>query len=532
MALKAALFDVDGTIVNGNCTQIFLDYLFEMDLIRREDFILFNRKYKYKSGRRSIDQEMIRDALSLLSVLSLDDFRKQWENCFETKIKDKLNTLILSKINEYRDAGLEIYLASGSHIELVSLIGRMLNIDDNNVIATETENTDDKFSAIPLFPVCFKDGKKEKVITRLKDGSIALEEICFFSDNLSDVELLTLAGEGYWTGNPEAYKHHALLKKGIKQVAAGTKKKYSKILMDNVLWDYYNANSTLIGESVYEIIPKVCNSGSMEALAGTIELKWDYDTLQRYFFDLFHEYLDRRPVKVFCLGSLLFLEAADLDPKRYKSLIGIAEILDISHEMFLDIKKWTSTENGQDSDRTSLDISITGNVSIALITAASHILISNEPGLTKGIQYELIDHLVTSGFESLFGNGMQLYWEQLSEDHSGTEKYERVACLKNRRLIQIPCMFWILLQQTRPGDSVTAKLNSFVDNLAVAFQYHKDIQEIELPSPSGSGIDLQVFLSQKYEEFKDKAFHALEELPIVEKYLGLIKSYCTYLIDR
>ena len=87
MTLKAALFDVDGTILNGNCTRIYLDYLFENNLVSRKNFILFDRKSKSHAEFGNDYLEIIEDALKLLAELTREDFLKHWKSCFDKRIK-------------------------------------------------------------------------------------------------------------------------------------------------------------------------------------------------------------------------------------------------------------------------------------------------------------------------------------------------------------------------------------------------------------------------------------------------------------
>lgn len=536
MPLSAALFDVDGTIINGNCTKIFIQYLFEHRLIKQSDIIPFNKKYNFYYTSESDFPDIIIDALRIISKPDIGEFRRHWRQCFQLKVKEMFNSAIINRVRTYQNAGLELFLTSGSHLELVSLIGSELDIGKKNIIATETEISGRHLSPEPIFPICYKEGKKEKVVSLFKSRGIDMKEICFFSDNLSDLELFSLAGEGYWTGNAELYELYSLEKKGIRKVNTtiniGRRQDARKPGMDKQLYDYYSSNRFLIDQSVYEIFPLLCTPDSMNYLVGSINLTWDYLTLQKFFFDPAHDYLNKRKDKVFCLGSTLFLEAAGLEIERYKALIGIGELLDISHEMFIDIINWTSSENIKDLNKSPLDISIVGNVAIALITLASHILISNKVKLSDKKQFQLIENFVSIGFDTLFGNGMELYWKQQNEIHIGSPQYNRIAYLKNKRKLQIPCTFWLVLQPTEPTQSAVAAVNSFVENIAIAIQYRNElISSNEVHKRRGERVTVR-YLLQKTNEYKRGAFHALEGLPIKEKYVRLIKSYCTYLMNH
>lgn len=578
MNVQAALFDVDGTIINGNCTDIFLQYLLDKNLIKQSDFIPLNRKYNLFLTSDIHYSEIIKEATRILSKLNIEEFRSCWRQCFQENVKNKFNIEIVSRIRNYQDKGFELLLTSGSHIELVSLIGSELNIKEENIIATESKIINHHLSPEPVGPICYEEGKKKKVIDIFKTRGLDLKSTYFFTDNLSDLNLLFLAGKRYWVGSEELYLKYSMGKKGIEklktQVTTSRIPADKKIKMNKLLHKYYLEKKSIIEESVYEIIPPECTPDSMDYLVGKIDLTWDFVTLQKTFFDPLYEYINKRQEKIYCLGSSLFLEAAGLNTYRYKSLIGIGELLDLSYEMFFDIKEWTSTEKLQVVNKSPLDISIIGNVAIALITLSSHNLLSNKVELSDEKRFRLIESFISICFNALFGNGLKLYWEQQNDIKINLQEYYKIAYLINKRQLQIPGVLWLILQQEEPTKSSVEAFGLFVENISIATQLQKDLLSFDRwqkhidqtidnkfnifsnylsiytaghfndpylfsDNPSAEKIN-ELFqkadsfnhTQQKLSEFKNRAFNALEQLPIKQKYNKLIKSYCIYLMNR
>jgi len=575
---QAVLFDVDGTIINGNCTKIFIQYLYGKNFIKQSDLIPFNKKCSLYPTTDSHYSEVIKEAIIVLSKLHIKEFRKHWRQCFHEEVKNKFNIEIVNKIRKFQKNGLEIILASGSPLELVSLIGSELNIKKGNIIATKSKIINHNLSPEEPDFICFGEGKKKKVVDFFITKGIDLKNSYFFTDNLSDLDLLAMVCKKYWVGSEELYLEYSMEKKGIEKlktrIKISRKPVDKKTKMDQLLYNYYLDKKTLLEESVYEIIPPKCTSDSMNYLVGKINLTWDLDILQKIFFDPIHEYIDKREEKIFCLGSSLFLEAAGLNIVKYKSLIGIGEILDISNEMFFDIKEWTSTEKRYTVDKSHLDVSIIGNVAIALITLASHNLLSYKVEFSEEKQFHLLDSFISIGFNSLFGNGLKLYWEQQGDIKISLEEYYTVAYLINMRQLQIPGALWLILQQEEPVKSSVEAFDLFTKNISIATQLQKDLlsfdrwlKHLDQPiankfnmfsnylsiytavyfnnpsifsdNPSAEKINKLIekadsikYTQQKLNEFKNKAFNALRQLPIKQKYKKLIKSYTVYLMNR
>ena len=88
MDYKAVLFDVDGTIVNGNCTQIFIQYLLDERLVKNSDLSKYNRFLKNYSPLVDNNLEIANEAFTILSGVN----------------KEELTKMLTSLNNQYNDA--------------------------------------------------------------------------------------------------------------------------------------------------------------------------------------------------------------------------------------------------------------------------------------------------------------------------------------------------------------------------------------------------------------------------------------------
>jgi FMN phosphatase YigB (HAD superfamily) len=91
MKRQAAIFDVDGTIIHGNCTQIYVQYLLEEEIIEHADFAPYNFLRKTYSPENGDYNHIAQEAFKLLSKLKSKDLLSFWEKCFYSKVLNKLN---------------------------------------------------------------------------------------------------------------------------------------------------------------------------------------------------------------------------------------------------------------------------------------------------------------------------------------------------------------------------------------------------------------------------------------------------------
>ena len=576
--MKIVIFDVDGTLVNGNCTYIFMRYLFENKIIEPEHFSAFNSKFNKYCSSGTLYSEIISESIQAMSVLGITQFRIHWKKCFDERVRMKFNKDVLIQLKEFQLDNTEIALASGSHQEIISLVGEEFNVKSENIIATRSDRLYQIKSSFPSESICYGEEKMRRVIDFLNFKNIELSQVIFFTDNVSDLGILSVVGKGMWVGSNDAYYEYSLVEKGIENFNSDYRFSdlYStqEVTLNTPLQDYYNKFSAIIEQSISEILPEECTVESMNNLVGTIELAWDMKTLQHSFFEPAYKYIRKKKQKVIGLGSCIFIEAAGTDTLKFIPLIGIGDLLEMSAEMFLDIKEWTSEENIQFWNKSRLDNAIIGNVSIAMMSMVTNNVIFNRLPIDDERKSAIYEGLTSVIFHALFGNGLKLFLEQQNEILTSEEEYFKIALFTNMASLQLPCDFWRILRAERLSEKEVGDLNSFIENLSIATQLTKDLISFNLwrsnlpPSrtnkfnlftnfliihgknclnnpfvitkdtPKESVCELitrtgsELYTLEKSDEFKNRAFASLDELPIGSRYNDLIRQYSICLMNR
>lgn len=188
--MKAAIFDVDRTIVDGMSGYFF--YLFAKQYIssaRRLKTALELLKYRLKlSDEKSIVELGVR----IYDGLSVELLREVGKRCFEQMIKGRMFVEALDKIKEHKACGHKIFLASGSIEFAISPIAEFVGADGFFATGAKIENG---ISTKELrLPLCFEEGKLELIKNKFLELNICWKDCWFYSDNLSDLSVFESCG--------------------------------------------------------------------------------------------------------------------------------------------------------------------------------------------------------------------------------------------------------------------------------------------------------------------------------------------------
>ncbi|NNF02448.1 MAG: hypothetical protein HKN22_07165 [Bacteroidia bacterium] len=472
MDYKAAIFDVDGTIIQGNSIELFIQYLLSEDLLNYQDLIKYHRALRtYTLTSKGFENVMI-EAFELLSHIEKSKLPTFLRTFYNKNLHFRLNPIIVKELKKLKEGGTEIILASGSLKDLLILLAHSLDIPEENVLASKPGLNEEHQT------LCTGKLKEEMIRSLLSKKSISIQHCICYSNNRSDIPLLIAAGKSYWLGSPEHYREHLNSHSNIELHPTVSFNKglqlQEKLEASPELFKYYNKRKKLIEHSFSDIIPPKCDERSMSMITGIQHLPWDMEVMQKVFFDPLYDYINKRKLHVHILSYCLFLEAAGIEPGEYRPLLAIGELLDICHEMFEDISQWTTPGTSHFESRSHSDISIVGNISIALLSMISHNLIFERVRISEEKQLKMYEVFTSIGFKVLFGNGLKL---DISKDIPSPEDYKQIASWTNADKFIVPAKLWMILSDQ--DDPVGQTLAQFAAEAAICLQLRKDLNDWE-----------------------------------------------------
>ncbi len=198
---KIAFFDLDGTLVSAHLwiglikhhfrekEKIFSALWFvisHMALIPFWKIHLISTKEYYKSWAR--------DMADLIKGMDIDKVKEIFNWLSDEYLLPTLKKNVFERLKKHQEEGFMTVLISGSFLELLEIIASRLNIDF--AVGTELEIVGDKYSGGIIPPLCFGEGKVEKIKEFLSQRNLQINfgESFAYSDSFFDLPLLGLVG--------------------------------------------------------------------------------------------------------------------------------------------------------------------------------------------------------------------------------------------------------------------------------------------------------------------------------------------------
>lgn len=184
-----ALFDLDNTLIAGDSDYLWGQFLISMDAVDRDHYERENLRYyeAYQAGTLEIN-EYLRFALAPLAAnepAQLQAWRERFINEWIAPIIAPGTAALLSM---HRKRGDRLVIITATNRFVTEPIAALLGIDD--LLATEAEIIDGRYTGNPSGVPCFREGKVERLGVWLADNGENLEQSSFYSDSHNDLPLL------------------------------------------------------------------------------------------------------------------------------------------------------------------------------------------------------------------------------------------------------------------------------------------------------------------------------------------------------
>ena len=207
---KIVLFDVDGTIVDGQSQKHFLKFLLKKKLISRAFYYkLLAWFILYKVGFVSDPKRPMRFAFSFLAGLGINEFESYVNEFCNEVLSKRLYSESLQIITDHVAQGHKVILVSNSMEPLVKKIAEMVGASD--YIASTLETRNGKYTGA-ILNVVYGENKVDSVKTYLYLHNISvLDESWAYGDHYSDVPILSITDHPYAVNPDRKLKKYSRL---------------------------------------------------------------------------------------------------------------------------------------------------------------------------------------------------------------------------------------------------------------------------------------------------------------------------------
>jgi HAD superfamily hydrolase (TIGR01490 family) len=192
--MRAALFDMDRTLVRKETASLYVRFQRELGEARRRDLLRVTYWVaQYTLG--IIDApEVAARALRSVEGTSEAAMAARCDDWFRRWVEPHVCDLGRRAVERHRARGDLLAIVTGASPYVARPLGRRLGI--TNIVASELEvDGDGRFTGRFVAPLCIGHGKVERTRRFAAELGFALEEATFYSDSYTDLPLLELVAE-------------------------------------------------------------------------------------------------------------------------------------------------------------------------------------------------------------------------------------------------------------------------------------------------------------------------------------------------
>ena len=184
------IFDLDDTLLCGDCEREWINFLFSKGLLKDPEAILNKFDLEYRKGVLNFVEysRFIQKPIKGLSKEKVNIFIDEF---IQKKIENLTDNLTKELLDEAKSAN-KVLIASGSHDFLVKRIANFFGI--NSSIGTPVEIKDDIFSGELSGEPTFAKGKVRAVEKWCSQNNQKIKESTFYSDSINDLPMLEACG--------------------------------------------------------------------------------------------------------------------------------------------------------------------------------------------------------------------------------------------------------------------------------------------------------------------------------------------------
>ncbi len=190
--MSLAIFDLDKTLIGGDSDYLWGEFLCEISVIKDVSSYQKKNEYYFKQydlGCLDIDAylEFCLEPLSRYSFSELDVYHKEF-------MHQKIEPILLEKaqrvVDLHRSRGDTLLVITATNSFITWPIVKRYGIE--NLLATEPEIKNGRFTGKVSGIPCYKDGKIDNLMPWLKEHQESLTDSTFYSDSNNDLPLLRL----------------------------------------------------------------------------------------------------------------------------------------------------------------------------------------------------------------------------------------------------------------------------------------------------------------------------------------------------
>jgi HAD superfamily hydrolase (TIGR01490 family) len=206
-----AIFDLDNTLLNGDSDYLWGQFLAQQGRVDAKHYEKENQRFydEYVAGTLDIF-EFLEFSLAPLSQMDMSELAELHNRFMDECIRPVITAKSRALIQQHVDKNDTLLIITATNLFITAPIAEELGIP--NILATDPEIIDNRYTGKVYGTPCFKEGKVERLTTWLKETGDNLADSYFYSDSHNDLPLLGLVKKPIAVDPDETLRSHAEMK--------------------------------------------------------------------------------------------------------------------------------------------------------------------------------------------------------------------------------------------------------------------------------------------------------------------------------
>ena len=211
MTVALAIFDLDNTLLNGDSDYLWGQFLAQQGRVDAKHYEKENQRFydEYVAGNLDI-YEFLEFSLAPLSQMEMDELNQLHNQFMDECIRPVITTRSRTLIQQHIDQNDTLLIITATNLFITAPIAEELGIP--NILATEPEIINNRYSGKVSGIPCFREGKVERLATWLKETGGNLADSYFYSDSHNDLPLLEMVKKPIAVDPDDTLRSHAEMK--------------------------------------------------------------------------------------------------------------------------------------------------------------------------------------------------------------------------------------------------------------------------------------------------------------------------------
>tara|TARA_Y100000991_G_scaffold85596_1_gene64561 strand:+ start:91 stop:753 length:663 start_codon:yes stop_codon:yes gene_type:complete len=186
--LKIAIFDLDNTILKADSDYEMVNFLISKNLIEKK-YRKLNDDYFASYGSGTLDiEEFSEFSLKPFIGMTRSEIEIIVADFYQKVLAEKFNPYILSILNDHKNQGDLVILASATNSLIVSHVAKMIGLDE--FVSSVVSFSSGVCTGTIKQPHALGEGKLVLVTKFLLDRKLSFDNTYFYSDSINDEPLM------------------------------------------------------------------------------------------------------------------------------------------------------------------------------------------------------------------------------------------------------------------------------------------------------------------------------------------------------